>query len=84
MRQVHPIAQEKWVVRLGREGVTPVNRRESPKRGRVDQLFLDLVSFPELVAHPNFTLARPQPFICTLFPIRESGKLPDPIRGTPP
>ena len=56
MRLVHPIAQEKWIVRLKRDGVTPVSRRKSPKRGRVEQLFLELVSFPELVAHPNFTL----------------------------
>ncbi len=56
VRLVHPIAQEKWIVRLGRDGVTPLTRRKSPKRGRVDQLFAELVSFPELVAHPNFTL----------------------------
>ena len=56
VRLVHPIAQEKWIVRLGRDGVTPLTRRKSPRRGRVDQLFAELVSFPELVAHPNFTL----------------------------
>ncbi len=56
VRLVHPIAQEKWIVRLGRDGATPLNRRKSPRRGRVDQLFVELVSFPELVAHPNFTL----------------------------
>lgn len=56
VRLVHPIAQEKWIVRLGRDGVTPVSRRKSPRRGRVDQLFTELVSFPDLVAHPNFTL----------------------------
>lgn len=56
VRLVHPIAQEKWIVRLERDGATPLTRRKSPKRGRVDQLFVELVSFPELVAHPNFTL----------------------------
>ena len=39
VRLVHPIAQEKWIVRLGRDGATPLTRRKSPKRGRVDQLF---------------------------------------------
>ncbi len=56
VRLVHPIPQEKWIVRLGRDGVTPVSRRKSLRRGRVDQLFAELVSFPDLVAHPNFTL----------------------------
>jgi len=56
VRLVHPIAQEKWIVRLGRDGATPLTRRKSPKRGRVDRLFVELVSFPDLVAHPNFTL----------------------------
>lgn len=56
VRLVHPIPQEKWIVRLGRDGTTPLTRRKSPKRARVDQLFAELVSFPELVAHPNFTL----------------------------
>jgi len=56
VRLVHPIAQEKWIVRLGRDGVTPLTRRKSPRRGRVDQLFAELVSFPELVAHPHFSL----------------------------
>ena len=55
VRLVHPIAQEKWIVRLGRDGA-PLTRRKSPRRGRVDHLFAELVSFPELVAHPNFTL----------------------------
>ena len=56
VRLVHPIAQEKWIVRLGRDSATPLIRRKSPKRGRVDQLFDELVSFPELVAHPHFSL----------------------------
>jgi hypothetical protein len=55
VRLVHPIAHEKWVVRLNPDG-TAHKRRKSPKRGRVEHLFLELVSFPELVAHPNFTL----------------------------
>ena len=55
VRLVHPIAQEKWIVRLGRDGA-PLTRRKSPRRGRVDHLFVELVSFPDLVAHPNVTL----------------------------
>ncbi len=56
VRLVYPIAQEKWIVRLGRDDAIPLTRRKSLKLGRIDQLFTELVSFPELVAHPNFTL----------------------------
>lgn len=53
---VHPIAQEKWITRLPLKGEKPINRRKSPKRGRVEHLFLELVRIPHLVAHPNLTL----------------------------
>jgi hypothetical protein len=53
---VYPIAQEKWVVRLAPDGLTVLSRRKSPKRGRLIQLFEELVSCPELAAHPHFSL----------------------------
>lgn len=53
---VHPIAVEKWIVRLPAEGDTPLDRRKSPKRGRLEDLFLELVRIPHLVNHPNFAL----------------------------
>ena len=53
---VHPIAQEKWIVRLPGQGETPLRRRKSPRRGRVEHVFLELVRIPHLVAHPNFSL----------------------------
>lgn len=55
IRLVHPIAKEKWIVRADRRGRV-LGRRKSPKRGRAESIFLELVSFPELAAHPNFTL----------------------------
>jgi len=56
VRLVYPIPQEKWVVRLAPDGLTVLSRRKSPKRGRPIQLFEELVSCPELAAHPNFAL----------------------------
>lgn len=50
---VHPIAQEKWIVRQGGERET---RRRSPRRGRVEDIFYQLVRFPWLVEHPNLSL----------------------------
>jgi hypothetical protein len=52
---VHPIAVERWLVRVDADGVL-INRRRSPKRGLPLDVFDELVAFPELVAHPNFRL----------------------------
>jgi hypothetical protein len=56
LRLVYPIAQEKWIVRLARDGVTHLGRRKSPKKGNIFHLFDELVSIPELIKNPNFTL----------------------------
>ena len=52
---VHPIAAVKWIVKLDKRGRT-ISRRRSPKRGSALDLFAELVSFPELVAHPGLTI----------------------------
>ncbi len=56
VRLVHPIAAEKWILHLQEAGAEPAARRKSPRRGRVEHLFTELVRFPRLVAHPNFSL----------------------------
>jgi hypothetical protein len=55
VRVVHPIGLERWIRRVTAED-KPVTRRKSPKRGRVEDLFAELVSLPQFVAHPNFSL----------------------------
>jgi hypothetical protein len=55
VRIVHPIACEKWIVRIEPTGVI-VSRRRSPKRGCIEHLFDELVSFPDLMTHPNLSL----------------------------
>ncbi len=57
VRLVYPIAQEKWILKVADDETTEVSRRKSPKRGSVFELFRELVSFPTLLAHPNFSLA---------------------------
>jgi hypothetical protein len=56
VRLVCPIAHEKWIVKLPRDKRGKVSRRKSPKRGQIDELFIELVSFPTLIAADNFTL----------------------------
>lgn len=53
---VHPIAQEKWIVRLPAEGEIQLSRRKSPRRGRLENIFFELVHIPNLLKHPNFSL----------------------------
>ncbi|MCD4685116.1 MAG: hypothetical protein K8S97_04175 [Anaerolineae bacterium] len=55
VRVVYPIAAEKWIVRLDANG-NRIGRRKSPKRGAVIDVAAELVSFPTLLDHPNFTL----------------------------
>ena len=56
VRLIHPIAAEKWIVRLDMAG-EQIGRRKSPKRGRWEHVFGELVAFPQLMQDPNFTLA---------------------------
>lgn len=55
---VHPIAQEKWIVRLttNKDGAEIRRRRRSPKKGRVEDVFRELVAIPGLLTNPNFAL----------------------------
>jgi hypothetical protein len=55
VRLIHPIARERWVVRISSDGEI-FSRRKSPRRGGVDLLFRELIRFPELLLHPRFSL----------------------------
>jgi hypothetical protein len=52
LRLVLPVAERKWIVRCFEDGSR--TRRRSPKRGRLEDVFRELVSIPDLLAHPNF------------------------------
>ena len=58
VRLVYPVAREKHIVRLDDDGAM-LGRRRSPKRGGPELLFAELVSFPGLLTHPNFTVEVP-------------------------
>ena len=55
VRLVYPIAKQKWIVR-----VTPLgeilSRRKSPKKGRLIDLFIELVHLPDMIRDKNFSL----------------------------
>lgn len=53
---VHPIPVTKWVVRTTKRN-KQISRRKSPKRGRLEHIFDELLYIPDIATHPNFTLA---------------------------
>ena len=53
---VHPIARDRYLVRIADDPTQPPRRRRSPKHGSVFDVFPALVSIPSLLAHPNLTL----------------------------
>ncbi len=56
VRLIYPIAREKWIVQPPIDGSGFATRRKSPKRGRVEDLFRELVGIPRLLSHHNFSL----------------------------
>ena len=56
VRLIYPIVQEKWIIRSATGKRDRLVRRKSPKRGRLEDLFWELVSIPQLLSNPNFSL----------------------------
>ncbi|MEZ4707479.1 MAG: hypothetical protein R3A44_09750 [Caldilineaceae bacterium] len=56
VRLVHPIAQEKWIVKLPANADESESRRKSPKRGDLVDLFGELVAFPTMLHLENLSL----------------------------
>ena len=56
VRLVFPVALEKWIVTLPQDEQGSPSRRKSPKRGRVEHLFDQLIYIPALLEHENFSL----------------------------
>ena len=55
VRLVHPIAQEKWVIRQSEDGEV-IGRRKSPKKMGLLHIFEELVSIPTFIIHSNFEI----------------------------
>ncbi len=74
LRLVYPVAREKWLLKLPRQKGGEIERRKSPKRGRVEDVFAELVSFPELLYKETFSLE-------VLLILEEEVRRYDPRRG---
>jgi hypothetical protein len=56
VRLVHPLARDKWIVRVKSDGETLISRRKSPLHCGPLYLFKELVRFPELIHNPRFSV----------------------------
>lgn len=56
VRLIHPIPLEKWILTPSKEDGSGVTRRKSPRRGRMEDLFREMVSLSRLLRHHNFSL----------------------------
>lgn len=56
VRLIYPLALEKWIVKLPSANSKSITRRKSPKKGRVEDLFWEMVSIPQLMANRSFSL----------------------------
>ena len=55
VRLVYPIVERKCIVHINKSGEV-VNRRRSPRKGKLTDLFRELVRIPELIKEVNFSL----------------------------
>lgn len=53
IRLVYPIAISRWIEKRSAEDNQLIERRKSPKVGRIEQIFNEMDSFPGLILHPN-------------------------------
>ena len=56
VRLIYPIAREKWIVKQFPDAAGEMSRRKSPKRGRIEDLFNEMIRVPGLIKKPNFSL----------------------------
>jgi hypothetical protein len=56
VRLVHPVPAVTWIVRVGGEKRRELGRRRSPRPGRLEDAFGELVGLRGLLAHPNLSV----------------------------
>lgn len=54
VKLVYPIAKIKWIVYVSESGKV-LKKRKSPKKGKIIDLFGEMVHLPELITHNNFS-----------------------------
>ena len=55
VRLVYPLPEKKWITRVTKEHLV-LNTRKSPKKGKLTDLFRELVMIPNMIGEENFSL----------------------------
>ena len=55
VRLVYPLPEKKWITHVTKDHVV-LNTRKSPKKGRLTDLFRELVMIPHMIGKENFSL----------------------------
>jgi hypothetical protein len=55
VRLVYPLPETKWITHTTKDGAV-VSRRKSPKKGKLTDLFRELVMLPQMMGNENFSL----------------------------
>ena len=53
---VHPLVQEKWILKIDRKNEMVYSKRKSPKREVPSDIFNELVYLPDIINEPAFSL----------------------------
>ena len=53
---IYPISKKLWIIVLPKKGDKPIRKRKSPKRGRLESLFNELIFIPGYLSHPNLSI----------------------------
>ncbi len=55
VRLVYPLPEKKWITHVTKDHIV-LNKRKSPRRGRLTDLFGELVMIPHVIGEENFSL----------------------------
>ena len=55
VRLVYPLPEKKWITHITKDD-TVLNKRKSPRKGSLTDLFGELVMIPDLIGEENFSL----------------------------
>lgn len=55
VRLVYPLPEKKWITHVTKDHLV-LNTRKSPKKGRLTDLFRELVMIPQMIGEENFSL----------------------------
>jgi hypothetical protein len=55
VRLVYPLPERKWITHVTKDHIV-LNTRKSPRKGRITDVFSELVMIPQLIGEENFSL----------------------------